>query len=167
MDGTRFDSLTRSLTTAASRRRALVAILGGALGLLGWQRGEEAAAHDPSKACKKKSGQQKKKCLKKAKKHNATHAIAPPSPPPPAPPPTCAEQCPSTCGACFDRKGGGPPLCGDDATFSNCTADSCTSDADCVGKTGPDCVTGYTVRETGTSYVSCGGSGVCTSIRAC
>jgi hypothetical protein len=73
MDADRFDSLTRSLTAAGSRRRALAIALGGALAaLLGYQV-EEIDAHDPSKKCKKKSGKQKKKCLKKAKKHNATH----------------------------------------------------------------------------------------------
>jgi hypothetical protein len=81
MDGTHFDALTRSLTVAGSRRRALAAALGSALGLLGWHGVEHTAAHDPSKGCKRKSGKAKKKCLKKAKAHNAAHAneTAPPA----------------------------------------------------------------------------------------
>ena len=35
MDGHRFDTLTRSLSTPGSRRHALVAVLGGTVGLLG------------------------------------------------------------------------------------------------------------------------------------
>ena len=92
MDEIRFDSLTRSLTTAGSRRRALVATLGGTLGLLGWQGGDDTAAHNPSKGCKKKSGKAKKKCLKQAKAHNATHTVAA-APPPPNP----CDVCPSGC----------------------------------------------------------------------
>ena len=58
MDHHRFDALTRSLTSAGSRRQALVATLGGALGLLGsWA--EHTDAHDTLKKCKKKSGKQK------------------------------------------------------------------------------------------------------------
>ena len=75
MDADRFDTLTRSLTTVGSRRRALALTLGGALApLLG--RGE-TDAHNVLKKCKKKSGKQKKMCLKKAKKHNATHTAVP------------------------------------------------------------------------------------------
>jgi hypothetical protein len=85
MDGFRFDRLTRTLTSAGSRRRALGGLMLGSLGLLGHERSEDAAAHDPSKKCKKKSGEAKKKCLKKAKKHNATHLV----PPPPVCPPVC------------------------------------------------------------------------------
>jgi hypothetical protein len=83
MDGFRFDSLARSLATASSRRRALGGLLAGALGLVGWPGGEDAAAHDLKAKCKKKSGEAKKKCLKKAKKHAAQHASEPSPPPPP------------------------------------------------------------------------------------
>jgi hypothetical protein len=86
MDSARFDSLTRTLIAAGSRRQALAALV-GSLGLLGWHGTENAAAHNPLKTCKKKSGQQKKKCLKKAKQHNATHTAALP----PAGPVTTAD----------------------------------------------------------------------------
>jgi hypothetical protein len=98
MDNARFDTLTRSLTNAHSRRGALGGLLAGALTLLG-ERSEEAQAHNPLKACKKKSGDAKRKCIKKAKKHNAQHAAeatVPPSLPPPPPPDPC-DVCPSGC----------------------------------------------------------------------
>jgi hypothetical protein len=81
MDSARFDRLTRSLGTAASRRWALAAVLSGSLGLLGRQGMNDTAAHDLKKTCKTKSGDAKKKCLKKAKRHNAQHAneTAPPA----------------------------------------------------------------------------------------
>ena len=96
MDGARFDTLTRSLTPSGSRRRALVATLGGALGLLGWHGMDDTSAHDLKKKCKKKSGDAKKKCLKKAKKHNAQHASETSAAPPPPPPlfPVLTYQCP-------------------------------------------------------------------------
>ena len=102
MDADRFDALSRSLTTAGSRRHALTAALGVAVApLFG---GADADAHDLSKKCKKKSGDAKKKCVKKAKKHNAQHASEvsplplPPEPPPllPAPPPLPAPFCTRT-----------------------------------------------------------------------
>ena len=92
MDGTRFDALTCSLTVAGSRRRALVATLGGALSLLGWQRVDDTAAHSTLKTCKKKSGKARKSCLKKAKAHNAQHASETSAAPPPPPSgPTCSD----------------------------------------------------------------------------
>jgi hypothetical protein len=160
MGQNRFDTLTRSLTVAGSRRRALAAALSGTLGLLGWKKTEDAVAHNASTACKTKSGQQKKKCLKRAKKHNATHAVAAPPPPP-----TCAEQCPSTCSRCWGRKGGGPPLCGD-AAAPTC-AETCTSDQDCVHTSLPYCITTNTDRELGTTTLICGGDGVCADVHPC
>jgi len=44
MDGHRFDTLTRSLSTPGSRRNALVAVLGGTLGLLGLSHVDVASA---------------------------------------------------------------------------------------------------------------------------
>ena len=79
MDGFHFDALTRTLTTAGSRRRALTGLLFGSLGLLGdWA--EETAA----KNCKKiKNKQKRKKCLAKAR----------------TPTPTCTRSCAGkTCG---------------------------------------------------------------------
>jgi hypothetical protein len=53
MDGFHFDTLTRTLTVAASRRQTLGSLLGGALGLLG-SRAEEAAAKKKCPPCKKR-----------------------------------------------------------------------------------------------------------------
>lgn len=76
MDAAHFDSLTCSLTTAGSRRRALVAILGGMLGLLGmvqpdavWAKsGKCKPACNQCTTCKKgtckKSNSGKKQCKK-------------------------------------------------------------------------------------------------------
>ena len=75
MDADRFDALTRSLTAAGSRRRALATALSGALGLLGLAGPDEAAAAKSGKCkppcgecatckrgdCKKKQGR-KKRC---------------------------------------------------------------------------------------------------------
>jgi hypothetical protein len=78
MDGSHFDTLSRSFSTAGSRRRALGGLLLGALGLLHGGSAEDALAHDLKAKCKKKSGEAKKKCLKKAKKHAAAHTTPPP-----------------------------------------------------------------------------------------
>ena len=54
MDSARFDSLTRSLTRAGSRRRAMAAAIGGALAVL--------ALADPEHAVAGNSGKCKPKC---------------------------------------------------------------------------------------------------------
>jgi len=63
IDGFRFDALSRSLTTAGSRRRALTGLVSGTLGLVG-ARAEQTAART-CKTIKKKA--KRKKCLAKAK----------------------------------------------------------------------------------------------------
>jgi hypothetical protein len=61
MDADRFDSLTRALTEARTRRGTLAALLGGTLGLRG-------LADVDAKNCKKIGNKKKRKaCLKKAK----------------------------------------------------------------------------------------------------
>ena len=72
MDGTRFDTITRSLTVAGSRRRALAAAVGGVLGLLGHARPEDIAAGgkckpkcDECETCKKGKHGKKGKCKPK------------------------------------------------------------------------------------------------------
>ena len=86
MDGSRFDTLTKTLGTYRSHRRALGGLLLGSLGLLSRTRAEKTTAHELKDTCKKKSGEAKKKCKKKAKKHAAAHANEPPPPP-------CVPQC--------------------------------------------------------------------------
>ena len=46
MDGLRFDTLSRSLTAAGSRRRALLGALSGALGILGLAHHENTAPRE-------------------------------------------------------------------------------------------------------------------------
>jgi hypothetical protein len=70
MDGSRFDALARSLTTARSRRRALTGLVGGTLSLLGVA--EIAGRH---------------------KKKKKRHSSSPPPSPPPPPSPTCTPNC--------------------------------------------------------------------------
>jgi hypothetical protein len=118
MDADRFDTLTRTLTLARSRRHALGGLLFGSLGHLG-SRAEETAAHNPLKKCKKKSGKQKKKCLKKAKAHNAAHAA---EIPPPGP--TCSDGIKNGSESDVDC-GGSCPRCTFDKTCAS--RDDCTT----------------------------------------
>jgi hypothetical protein len=101
MDGSHFDRLVVSLTTTGSRRRVLVGLLAGALGLVGWSE-PDASAHDLAAKCKKKSGAAKKTCLRKARKHKASHQA------------TCTRNCSGkqcgsdgcggVCGGCVGRQ---------------------------------------------------------------
>src|SRR5215218_3645171 len=69
MDADRFDSLTRALTAAGSRRRARALAVSGALApLFGLG---ETDARDKLKKCKKIDNKhRRKKCIKKAKRDN-------------------------------------------------------------------------------------------------
>src|SRR3954469_11195200 len=92
MDGKQFDGLLRGLTSARSRRGAVVRLLGGAVGLLGLT-ATEAKHH-------------------KKKHHKKKHGGSPPASPPASPPPlpvctpacqgkTCGEDgCGGSCGTC-------------------------------------------------------------------
>jgi hypothetical protein len=136
MDGSHFDTLTRSLSTAGSRRRALGGLVAGALGLIGWPGGEDAAAHDLKAKCKKKSGEAKKKCLKKAKKHAAAHDRET-SPPPP---PTCSDNVKNGSESDVDC-GGSCPRCGKGqhcTSLDDCATATCTASV-CASCTGPRC----------------------------
>ena len=103
MDPHRFDSLTRALTNARSRRGTLLSLLGGALGLLG-------LAETAAKKGKDVRGEGKNKKKKKKKKKRPSPAsltpvslppppadpgtVPSPPPPPPLPPPVCT---PTSC----------------------------------------------------------------------
>ena len=78
MDGSRFDALTRSLTTRGSRRRALGGLLLGSLGLVSRGRAEDAGAHDKTLCREIRDKTRRKKCVKKAKKHTANHTTTVP-----------------------------------------------------------------------------------------
>ena len=60
MDGSTFDRLTRTVTTAGSRRRALGGVLASTLGLLG--AGGEYAAAKKKKPCPPCKKRKKGKC---------------------------------------------------------------------------------------------------------
>jgi hypothetical protein len=121
MDDARFDSLTRALSTAGSRR-AMGLILPGVLALLAWSGAQDAAA----KSCRKiKDKKKRKKCLAQA------------VPPPPVPPPTV---CTPTCAG---------KVCGDDGCGGVCGL-ACPAGEACVAgrctcpvgteRCGADCV---------------------------
>ena len=150
MDADRFDTLTRALTAAGSRRRALSSLLTGALGILGWQNREETRAHDLSKRCKKKSGNAKKKCLKKAKKHRAQHASEGSSPTSTVSA-SCADgvhnggetdtDCGGPCPPCADGQGcAGQGDCQSRVCTNNvCQAPACDDRVKNGSETGVDC----------------------------
>lgn len=136
MDRRRFDSLSLSLMTVGSRRRALVATIGGALGLLDFAVTEAGGACKPAcfdcQTCKKINGKQhctKGKCLPKP---DSTPCVGgtcqsgtcvEPFPSPAPPPPYCAGRnfcpiatTPPTCQASGAQcvcaaKDGGEPVC--------------------------------------------------------
>jgi hypothetical protein len=112
MDGLHFDALTRSLTTAGSRRRALTGLLGATLGLSGpWA---EAGA----KNCKKfKNKKKRKKCMAKAK----------------------ATLCLPSCAFAFCGDDGCGGSCGTCAAPETCQNGRCVCVPKCAGKAcGPD-----------------------------
>jgi hypothetical protein len=82
MDDDRFDSLTRSVTVAGSRRRALASALGGALGLLGLTDRNDAAAARSGK-CKQPCGEceqcQRGDCQRKNGKKRCRPGICTPT----------------------------------------------------------------------------------------
>jgi hypothetical protein len=97
MDGSQFDTLLRSLTTARSRRSALL----GMLGLLGLT---EAEAKHHKKKKKKKGG-------------------SPPASPPPSPPLPPAPQCPTSCPSCQECVNG--QSCTPKGNGSSCEGNPC------------------------------------------
>jgi len=105
MDGTRFDTITRSLTVAGSRRRALAAGVAGALGLWGVTHQDDVAAGGKCKpkcneceTCKKGKHGKKGKCKPQPNgtacsvgscQNGSCAAVTPQSPPPPPQSPPC------------------------------------------------------------------------------
>jgi hypothetical protein len=94
MDGSRFDTLAKTLAASGSRRLALRGLVAGVLTLVGGHQTQDAAAKSV-KQCKKIDDKQKRqKCLKKARQQTqtiptgGTVVIPPPSTPLPA---TCSD----------------------------------------------------------------------------
>jgi hypothetical protein len=135
MDDSRFDTLTRSLTTAGSRRRALTTVLGGALGLVAAASLDDAVAKKkPCPPCKKrKKGKCKAKlpdgtaCSGGACQGGSCVATAVVSPPPP---PFCSgkpDSPPVFCGStAFDAN--------DKSTWYFCKGGACGLWPDCEGR---------------------------------
>ena len=122
MDADRFDALSRSLTTAGSRRRALAGLFSGTLGLFSaWD--NEATA----KNCKKlKNKKKRKKCLAKTLPSSPTCT------------PNCDRKvcgddgCGGSCGSCVAPETCQSGRCG---CVPNCTNRVCGSDG-CTGSCG-------------------------------
>jgi len=154
MESDHFDALARTLSRVGSRRQALVATLGGTLGMvLGATATEETEAKKkkPCPACKKRK---KGKC--KANKPDGTacpggtcqggSCAAPQSAPPPGP--TCSDgirngsetdlDCGGTCPRCADFKSCGSR---DDCRGALCQGDICrVCDPAVAGQCGQDAV---------------------------
>lgn len=151
MDSTRFDALTRSLTDPRSRRRTLVSLLGGTLGLLG-------LTETIAKKRKPVHGEGKKKKKKKNDPSPTNQDPVspsplpppPPSPPPPPPPPPCANgikdgsesdvDCGGTCPRCVNGQ-----TC---TSRDDCVSAFCHSStglcAMCIPGGGPPCLSDAT-----------------------
>ena len=169
MDKIRFDTLTRSLTAAGSRRRALTAVLAGALGMLGLAHPDEATAGKckrkpteceqctKSRKGKKKPGKIKARangtpCSSGSCQNGACIAAAvTPSPPGIcAGKNTCAGTDPSGChrpGAssvclCWARADDTTTFCGSTVTRFGNSCSVCTEDETCV-VLGGECTSGF------------------------
>ena len=157
MNPSRFDTLARSLTEVRTRRGALTALLGGALGLLGLT---------ATAAKKKGSGKGKGK----KNKNGGNPTGQPPPPPGPPPAPTCAETCSANCSLCISRAAG-PPLCGDEfGGATSCAASPpCSSDNDCNGNPAePYCIASGVERATGKLLYGCQDQkGRCSFVKEC
>jgi hypothetical protein len=130
LDGSQFDTLLRGLTTAKSRRGAVLGLVGGAIGLL--RLTESEAKH--------------KKKHKKKKSRGSPPAPPPTSPPSPPPPTGCQRQCQGK--SCGDDGCGGScgPCVG--ATTQCCNGacvDLATDPANC-GLCGQACPSGECYR---------------------
>ena len=112
MDTERFDGWVRALTTARTRRSALVSLVGGGLGLVGFAAAEA-----------------KKHKKKKKKRGN----VPPPASPPPASPPTaiCVPDPPSA--TCAGRCGFWNNNCGQSVSCLACPGSTqCLSNGSCA-----------------------------------
>jgi hypothetical protein len=157
MDPRRFDSLSRELTRARSRRGALAAVLGS--GLVLWGRSET-------------EGKKKRHKKKKHRSPSSPPPVSPPgSPPPPVPPPPPVSPPPPPCvPACAGRDCGADGCggqCGPCPAPATCSAQGqCLCDPPCT--MGAVCQAGQCVNGTLAIGATCDqtlpracGSGVC------
>jgi hypothetical protein len=99
MDDTRFDALTRMLST---RRTALAGLLGGLAALLGLATPAETVAHNLVPLCKKvKDPKRRRACLRRARAHNRKQHSCKPKPKAV----TCKNRCGQTLNNCNEKVG--------------------------------------------------------------
>jgi len=166
MDSDRFDSLTRNLTTAGSRRVALGSLLAGSLALLGLG-GTDAKKGKGKKKKKKKpvsvclNGQAttvpKATALTLLALGATFGACPPPTAPPPPPPPPDPNDCiavacdapAASCGPpalgcqCITSGPAGPGFCAQDpgGPYIPCDPGTCAAGRQCKGTClGPGCL---------------------------
>ena len=160
MDANHFDTLTRSLTDAHSRRGAVAALLGGTLGVLGLT----------DTTAKKGKGKGRKK--KRKDKGNGDTGQTPGATPPPAP--TCGDgikngsetdvDCGGSCQPCANGQGCARRAdCAGDLVCSGGTCQACTANAQC----GQGCFCNASVCLTSTSVALANGCGSCPSDTVC
>lgn len=192
MDGTCFDTMTRRLSLASSRRRALGGVLLGALGLVGMDAEPTTAKKKPCPPCKKRKKGKCKGTLPDGSacdggqcQGGACVALAvPPGPPPASPPPTPGPTCSDGIknGRETDVDCGGPdcPPCALDQVCiysGDCRTGNC-DDRECEGCSSnfncgfdPDgarctCVAGI-CYSSGATGETCQASATCGSVDAC
>lgn len=171
MDGSRFDSLTRSFAQTGSRRRLIGGLIGGAVGLVGLRQTEAAECRELGHICRENANCCSLNCLPPDALHRRRCGAAPTTPPPTTPPPPTTTPTPtttttpappfqSTCSTdnfctnntigncagscfCFTTVVGSLPFCG---SFPSGCSETCDDDADCVTAHGAGswCVTGGT-----------------------
>ncbi len=158
MDGTRFDSLTRALTEARSRRAALAPLLGGTLGLLGLaettaKKHNRKGKKQPCLPCKKRNTNGKCKKTKAdgtvcaggtCQGGSCVETMLPLLPPPPG---CVPEPLATTCA----------PGCGP-------RTNNCNQSVTCPCPTGQDCLPNGTCARPCITDLQCGG---CTSTNLC
>ena len=143
MDHHRFDTLTRSLTTTGSRRRALTVALSGAFGVLGLVPADDAAAAKKCPPCKKRKQGKCKKTLPDGTACSGGtcqggSCVRTPSPPSSRCTPECSgktcgdDGCDGFCGSCT-----APETChGGTCCRPDCNGKDCGDDG-CGGSCGP------------------------------
>ena len=138
MDGERFDAMAKALAAGPTRRRFLLGLLGGGLGLLGLLGPEDAGAHDALRACRKiEDRKRRRRCIRRARQHNLAHQPAG----------TCtattedvcqeldyvAANCNNTRGCSCTTTTAGTRFCGEDLSSFCAPGGDCQTDADCGG----------------------------------
>src|SRR5215212_10740275 len=141
MDGSRFDTLARTVAAAGSRRFALRGLVAGVLTLVGGRQTQDAAAKSV-KQCKKIDDKKKRqKCLKKAKQQTIPTSIPTGGTVVVPPPPTATPATPATPATCSDDIQNGSET---DVDCGGPECLRCPVGLGCLG--GADCETSFCVN---------------------